>query len=946
MMLHRHRPLHRRKTSRTRRGPGMLLGTAVGAAVGLIVFVTVPGIEPSAAASPSSLAGSQGIAGALPATSSAVTLSGQGPLETGSGPYANLQVTVNQTQNLTNQAVSVSWTGGVQTTSSATFQTNYLQIFECWGDPQSADPPDATDPGPLPSQCQEGAETTASGAYPVSEPGFEYTRVMTEPSWSTANSTQGWCPTPSSSTSACWTDPGTGFVIQPFAAVDGTVVTQQANYNWDQNPNAPQPFWLNPYFRYGTSNEVDFARTYANGSGQQTFQLQTGLEAPGLGCGQDIEPVAGGGTTTPQCWLVVVPRGTPAEENPSGVVDQTVLTSPLTATAWANRIAFPLGFNPIGTSCSINAQAQQILGDELAASAVSSWQPSLCSLPGSPSYAYIQNTDDQARQNITSPTYGSAGMSVFSDPIDPSEVEPSDPLVYAPLTLSGVTVAFNIERVPSVANGQSEVPLAGTQVQNLYLTPLLMAKLLTQSYQAEFQDVTLKTPACYDWVENNPTGLLTDPDFLQWNPEFADLTTTQATDASTVLVEDLNSDASTAIWKWILADPEATAWLAGKSSGEPPGDGTMTVNPIYNTSTPAPSQCTGGSSGTAFASSVPENYPKSDPYCVNKGFDVNPVNGNPAQPARPLCILDWSPYALSMNAAAQATGVANDGAKTTFDPAETPDTAWTANGPQTPGTYFILSITDTASAAQYGLQTASLSRAGDDGPDRTFIAPDTASLIAGEQAMLPSAVPGVLMGNPSTTASDAYPLPMLTYAVTSPETLTPSERQLYASFILYAIGDGQTQGVLPGELPAGYVPLPGPLRLESLDATNTILNPPAEPTTGSSSTSSTSGHHVTTVPSGTSAAAESSALPSSTTGTATPSSTPPTPTAAVRHLKPSAIGLVRTSVFGVGAIRWLLPLVLLVGLGAALGALVLDRLGRKREGAQAATAAATTEESP
>ena len=57
------------------------------------------------------------------------------------------------------------------------------------------------------------------------------------------------------------------------------------------NPFDPKPFWLNPYFRYGTSNEVDFARTYADGTGQQLFQVQTGLEAPGLGCGQSLQPV-------------------------------------------------------------------------------------------------------------------------------------------------------------------------------------------------------------------------------------------------------------------------------------------------------------------------------------------------------------------------------------------------------------------------------------------------------------------------------------------------------------------------------------------------------------------------------------------------------------------------------------------------------------------------------
>ena len=58
-----------------------------------------------------------------------------------------------------------------------------------------------------------------------------------------------------------------------------------------------------------------------------------------------------------------------------------------------------------------------------------------------------------------------------------------------------------------------------------------------------------------------PNDLLTDPDFLQWNPEFTLLAANYAIDAGTALVEEPNSDAASAVWKWILADPEAKAWL-------------------------------------------------------------------------------------------------------------------------------------------------------------------------------------------------------------------------------------------------------------------------------------------------------------------------------------------------------------------------------------------------
>jgi len=138
--------LRRRAARRTARRRAWLGGSA-GAVVGLVVFAAVPGIQPGAGAAGNPLAGSQGVVTSLPSTSSSVTVSGQ-------GAFPGLRVTVNQTQNLVNQAISVSWTGGTQTQSTTAFQSDYLQIFECWGDPQAQVPPNPTDPGPLPSQCQ------------------------------------------------------------------------------------------------------------------------------------------------------------------------------------------------------------------------------------------------------------------------------------------------------------------------------------------------------------------------------------------------------------------------------------------------------------------------------------------------------------------------------------------------------------------------------------------------------------------------------------------------------------------------------------------------------------------------------------------------------------------------------------------------------------------------
>ncbi len=59
-----------------------------------------------------------------------------GDASEGRGAFADLEITVNQTKNLTNQAVSVTWTGATPTIDSggSRFGENYLQIFQCWGD--------------------------------------------------------------------------------------------------------------------------------------------------------------------------------------------------------------------------------------------------------------------------------------------------------------------------------------------------------------------------------------------------------------------------------------------------------------------------------------------------------------------------------------------------------------------------------------------------------------------------------------------------------------------------------------------------------------------------------------------------------------------------------------------------------------------------------------------
>lgn len=676
-------------------------------------------------------------------TNPAMTLSGIGEFE-------KLKVTVSQTTNLTNQVVSITWQGGAPTLpGGGTFGTNYLQMMQCWGD----DPA-----GPDRTQCQFGAANTTVGGIWVASRQLNGVPDQKETLKLPANSPPG------------------ANAFAPFWPVGGDKPTDAVSTG------------LSQFFDRQTTNEAPFAQTNADGTGQQFFEVQTSREAAGLGCGDPV--TTGAATTGRRCWLVVVPRGTKEVTGTTPTVNLD--SSPLSQSNWANRIVFPLEFVPVGQACPLS-QERRVVGNELAVEAVSRWQPALCA-GGGAVYNYSQVPDDVARNLVE--VGQSPGLALMTNPVPADQEPPDRPLVYAPVALSGLAIAFNIERQTDGDSSAADQLLNGQRFLSMKLTPRLVAKLLTQSYQYAVATGPVHDQVP-DYLQPNPVGLTVDPEFLALNPEYKGFAVhIRPPDA---MVQLGGSDVTSLLWSWVKADPDANAFLAG--TPDPYG---MVVNP--------------NNKGLTLPTST---FPRGDQSCIDINFSTipPPVIGK-------NCTSDVHPYFNDMHAAALAASRGDSGGQTpTFDPSNV--VVLKKDDRQQPGSRALLAVVDAATAVRYGLPTASLLNAA-----HQYVAPTNASLLAGAAAMKPSAVAGVLAADPSATDPAAYPLTALSYAVASPSTLDAAAGKEYAAFVRYAAGPGQQPGVGPGQLPFGMAPLPDPLRAQAIAAAAAIETQAGKPPAG------------------------------------------------------------------------------------------------------------------
>ena len=667
-----------------------------------------------------------GVAGFVSAPAARAAL---GPVtESGSGRFSGLKVTVSQTADLIDQTVHVTWTGAAPTVgNSPRFGADYLQLMECWGDPTA---------GPTPQQCEFGASGDQRGGQTptnlrqlqndVQDPELAY---PLDPN----------------------TYPGGDM---PFTAVDGTTV-EGTPLGGDKGLAG-----YNTYFNQATTNEIPFGMTASDGTGDAYFETLTAREAPGLGCGTAV--VTGGVKTGQPCFLVVIPRDTREVDGSTRTGQQlnTLISSPLSPTNWADRIVFKLGFLPLGDVCPLGAQERQTTGDDQVGPAALSWQAQLCLTGSKTLYGYTVNTDDVARLGLHTADTADPQLNYISQPLPRAEYPKGGLPVYAPVAVSGLAIAFDIESQSAKAGGD---PTDGKRITSLNLTPRLVAKLLTESYK---WGTIGSDPIVTGVMKNNPTDMSHDPEFLKYNPQFA----TQALHDGLpdALVPQFDWDSAALLWKWLLSDKAAAAFLSGT-----PDENGMVVNPLY-----------------AAATWPVSSYPKLQKYCAPQEI----------QGALRICIQDERPYAADTTVSARAALHGDTLTKANWDATAIPP-GFTASPPQAAGLRSVLAVTTTAEAAQFGLPVASLMNA-----SGHFVQPDAAGLTASVTSMTsPDQLPEP---NPGSGDPDAYPLTTLTYAATVPALIDKQEAADYAALIDYSVGAGQVPGVQPGQLPPGYAPLP------------------------------------------------------------------------------------------------------------------------------------------
>ncbi|MFJ3959085.1 hypothetical protein [Arthrobacter sp. NPDC090010] len=682
-----------------------------------------------------------------------------------------LSMTVSQSKDLVNQVIGIRLDGladpspGIGGGESG----DQFQLFQCWGAPGPNGKPDPAAQAPDPSTCELGAAGWGQRGSAIDGPTTFAQQIGGDPLLAGGDWERG------------------GLIDQDgylkVMGIDGSLVSGYP--------------LTSPVINQNSTNEV--SRLYVNKTGTASvpFEVHTTTEAKFMGCGKREDA-----PSTSDCWLVAVPK--------VGQLQGAKAASP---SAWAQRLQVKIKFRDIPKPCSSTQQRLLSSGSEVLAPAAASWIPALCGQGQGFALAKVADSNARVQQAGGNPL-------AFTS-------QPSSGAEHTPVALAGVSIGYRVG-LTDVVDGK---PQSAGLVTGLKLNARLLAKLLTSSYSQA--NLVRPQPPGYD----SPFYLSYDPEFLRLNPQlnfdkdkppYLNLL-----DNRNFNLELLNSDAAQVVWKWLASDPAAASFL----NGCPDPDG-MTVQPFYSTrsyvgcESQAKALETKAAAQRAAAVKLPEfvDGPQIYPPYSAAYPQVLWTQGEPGligeAKTAPQTLPDAFPRVDNMAIAGQRTSrmtfVQNIDywcdTVVSLCPVPPPG-KWQAQSSKSPrvGTSSVFGITDTATAANYQLQTALLC----DDSGKVCVGADESSLTKASSAFTTEAAP---QPDP-VKALDAggYPLTMPVYAaLKSGAKATPDVVKQIDTVINYMTGPGQKPGFGVGQLPPGYAPITAAMKAQATCALATF----------------------------------------------------------------------------------------------------------------------------
>lgn len=523
-----------------------------------------------------------------------------------------------------------------------------------------------------------------------------------------------------------------------------------------------------------------YGATRSDGTGSARFNVRTAENNASLGCSQRVVcslvviPIVGISCDAQASMLPADQRPEDEESaadaasscmadgvyapgqpnNPSTFADPSVVGALWWSESnWRHRITVPLSFAPASNTCDIvGADSVDLYGSELAVPATQQWAPTFCLDPKRIPFKHVQTGEPQARNLLKA---GSVNAALTSHA---PEGGYGRPVVSAPIGMSGFAIGFTVD-------GDDK-----RELQQLKLSPRLLAKLITQSYT-----VNAIIKSGYTALSNNPLDITQDPEFRALNPGAP--TSSRHVAAATLLNLSSGSDVVSALTGYIDADPEARAWL----DGQPDSSG-MVVNPNYK-----------GITLPVDTWELRDTYQYE--YRNNRCLEAAPVPYLPLV-AAPLGRLAGIAQAMQFSIGNSQIVCIDPGI------GFTEGLRLSAVGRQPQGGRFMLGLMALADAERYQVSTASLQSSA-----QRFVAPTATSLRAAVRALQADEATGTWDFPYGDLPADAYPGAMVAYAAVPTSGLSKREALGYASFVRFAATKGQVPGAQTGELPAGFLPM-------------------------------------------------------------------------------------------------------------------------------------------